>query len=232
MKKIRIPENLTTLAFKAIKDYIWEGHLDEGARLTEESLSQWLGISKSPIREALNRLEAEGLIRIEQRRGAYLRTFSIKEISDLYGVREALEVHAVATVNVSPDLIERLRESIEKLKEFKQANAKCRHLEEAVNFHAILAAGTGNEHLAKLLDTLHQQVWLFRRKTYDAANSNAYDWHQAIVNALARNDKVEAQRVMREHISGVRNKIISQLLNSQGKPKAVSLNRVVASPRL
>ena len=43
MKKIRIPENLTTLAFKAIKDYIWEGHLDEGARLTEDSLSQVVG---------------------------------------------------------------------------------------------------------------------------------------------------------------------------------------------
>src|SRR6266480_4132220 len=86
MRKIRIPENLTTLAYKAIKDSIWEGHLDEGARLTEERLSQLLGISKSPVREALNRLESEGLIRIEPRRGAYLRSFSIKEIDDLYGV--------------------------------------------------------------------------------------------------------------------------------------------------
>ena len=227
MKKIRIPENLTTLAFKAIKDYIWEGHLDEGARLTEESLSQWLGISKSPIREALNRLEAEGLIRIEQRRGAYLRTFSIKEISDLYGVREALEVHAVATVDVTPELIQRLRESVDRLGEYKEMNHKFRHLEEAVNFHAILAAGTGNEHLAKLLDTLHQQVWLFRRRTYDAAKSNAYDSHKAIVNALARGDKEEAQRFMREHISGLRNKMITHL--TQERPETISAGRVVSS---
>ncbi|HKZ00992.1 MAG TPA: GntR family transcriptional regulator, partial [Pyrinomonadaceae bacterium] len=80
MKKLRIPDNLTTLAYKSIKDHIWEGDLDEGTRLTEEKLSQMLGISKSPVREALNRLEAEGLVRIEPRRGAHLRIFSAKEI--------------------------------------------------------------------------------------------------------------------------------------------------------
>lgn len=230
MRKIRIPENLTTLAFKAIKDYIWEGHLDEGARLTEESLSRWLGISKSPIREALNRLEAEGLIRIEQRRGAYLRKFSIKEIGDIYDVRAALEVHAVARLQVTPQLIERLRESVERLKEHREKNDKFRHLEEAVNFHSILAAGTGNEHLGKLLDTLHCQVWQFRRESYDAAKSNAYDSHDAIVKALALGDKTEAQRLMHEHVSGVGQKLIAQLLVSREKQESVPAGPV-ALPR-
>lgn len=231
MRKIRIPENLTTLAFKAIKDYIWEGNLDEGARLTEESLSRWLGISKSPIREALNRLEAEGLIRIEQRRGAYLRKFSIKEIGEIYDVRGALEVHAVAAVQVTPDLIERLRESVERLKEHKERNDKFRHLEEAVNFHSILASGTGNDYLAKLLDTLHCQVWQFRRESYDASKSNAYDSHKAIVDALARGDKTEAQRFMSEHISGVGRKLIAQLSISRQKQEAAPVGPIALSRR-
>ena len=62
MKKLKIPSNLTTLAYNSIKEYILEGRLDENSRLTEEFLSTQLGISKSPIREALNRLETEGLI--------------------------------------------------------------------------------------------------------------------------------------------------------------------------
>ena len=227
MRKIRIPENLTTLAYKTIKGSIWEGRLDEGARLTEERLSQLLGISKSPIREALNRLETEGLIRIEPRRGAYLRTFSIKEIDDLYGVREALEVHAVAIVKVTPELLKRLWESVARLKQYRESNDKLRHLEEAVDFHAILASGTGNEQLAKILDNLHQQVWLFRRKTYDASKSSAYDAHRAIVRALARGEKAEAQRCMQEHISSVRRKLVFQLKRQEEKDEAISVARVV-----
>lgn len=82
MKKLKIPTNLTTLAYNSIKEYILDGRLDENSRLTEEFLSTQLGISKSPIREALNRLEAEGLIRIEPRKGAYLRRLSVTEVTD------------------------------------------------------------------------------------------------------------------------------------------------------
>ena len=70
MRKLRIPGNLTSLAYRSIEEYILEGCLEENRRLTEEFLSRQLGISKSPIRETMNRLEAEVLIRIESRRGA------------------------------------------------------------------------------------------------------------------------------------------------------------------
>jgi DNA-binding GntR family transcriptional regulator len=80
MQKLSAPQNLTALAYESIKKNILDGTLGPDVRLTEESLSQQLGISKSPIREALNGLQNEGLIRIEPRRGAYLRRFSIKDI--------------------------------------------------------------------------------------------------------------------------------------------------------
>ncbi len=211
MKKIRIPDNLTTLAYKAIKAHIWEGHLDEDGRLTEERLSTMLGISKSPIREALNRLETEGLIRIEPRRGAYLRTFSVTEIDNLYDIREVLEAHVVATVNVTPELIQRLEESVERLRAYSAASDKFRYLDETLNFHKILAKGTENEQLAKIIGELYQQVWLFRRKTYDVSRSHALDFHAAIVTALSRMDKVEAQRLMREHMTEVRGRLEEQV---------------------
>jgi len=71
--------NLTESAYLSLKQHMLDGSLVEGARLTEESLATKLGISKSPVREALNRLETEGLVRIESRRGAYVRKFTTLE---------------------------------------------------------------------------------------------------------------------------------------------------------
>src|ERR1700759_1899644 len=103
-KVLRAP-TLTDLAYLSIKQHLLHGKLVEGARLTEESLATQLGISKSPVREALNRLESEGLISIEARRGAYVRTFTSEEARDLYDLREVLEVYAIARLKIPPSLL-------------------------------------------------------------------------------------------------------------------------------
>ena len=224
MKKIRIPDNLTTLAYKTIRNYIWEGQLNEGTRLTEEYLSRQLGISKSPVREALNRLESEGLIHIEPRRGAYLRTFSTREIEDIYDLREALEAHAVARARITPELVADLEQSVGRSRLYLEANDKFRYIEEDVNFHARIARSTGNERLLKALENLQHQVWLFRRQTYDLSRSNAIASHTAIAAAIARKDRRAAERLMREHISGVCRKLIAHLRESgQPQPRAAML---------
>lgn len=220
MKRIRIPENLTTLAYKSIKNYILDGRLDHGARLTEEFLAQQLGISKSPIREALNRLETEGLIRIEPRRGAYLRTFSTEEIREIYDVREALEMHAVSRIQVTPALIQDLRASVDRARKYLAANERSRYIEEDISFHERVAEASGNMRLAKVLENLQCQVWLFRRKTFAPSTTTAVENHSAIVESLARGDKERAERFMGEHISEVREKLIQYLSeNSSEAPE-------------
>src|SRR5690349_11502168 len=138
MKKLKIPSNLTTLAYSSIKEYILDGRLDENSRLTEEFLSTQLGISKSPIREALNRLETEGLIRIEPRKGAYLRRLSADEVGELYDLREALETHVVRTAKVTPALFAGLRASLKRQRAFLKSNDKARYIEEDGYYHAQL----------------------------------------------------------------------------------------------
>jgi DNA-binding GntR family transcriptional regulator len=226
VRKIRIPDNLTTLAYKTIKNFILEGRLDEGSRLTEEFLSVQLGISKSPIREALNRLESEGLIHIEPRRGAYLRPFSIKEIEELYDLREALEVHAAATARVTPELVGELEESVRRAQGYLEANDKLHYIEEDIHFHHLIANATGNQRLAKTLENLQLQVWLFRRKTYDLSGSTAVSLHSAIAKALAKGDRDKAQVLMREHIADVRTKLLrflaSHPVDRQPKPESAA----------
>lgn len=220
MRKLKIPTNLTSLAYKSIKEYILEGRLDEDSRLTEEFLSGQLGISKSPIREALNRLEAEGLIRIEARRGAYLRSFSNKEVDNLYDVREALEVHAVRTGIFPATLIKDLRASVKRLRALLKANDRTRYIDEDVTFHATIAGATGNARLCDILENIQNQIWLFRRKTYNLSSSAAPDAHDALIDALERDDRAEAESAMRHHISGVRKKLLEHLTQAEAEKKS------------
>jgi DNA-binding GntR family transcriptional regulator len=208
IKRISVPQNLTTLAYNSIKTYILEGNLDEDTRLTEEFLSTQLGISKSPVREALNSLSTEGLIHIEARRGAYLRRFSIKEVKDLYDLREALEVFAVSVADISPDLIAELRASIDRTRKLLKANDKTGHIDEDARFHGLIANATGNAELCRVLSNVQSQIWLCRRKTYNLSSTTAPEAHQTILDAFAKNDRKTAQAAMRKHISFVKKRLL------------------------
>jgi DNA-binding GntR family transcriptional regulator len=211
MKKLKIPSNLTTLAYKSIKEYILEGRLDENSRLTEEFLSTQLGISKSPIREALNRLETEGLIRIEPRKGAYLRRLSPEEVTDLYGLREALETYVVRVASLTPSVVSELRQSLKRQRALLKASDRVHYIEEDVHFHATLAEATGNAHLCGVLDNIQNQIWLSRRNTYDLSSSSAPDYHAAIVQALEQNERARAEIAMRDHIQNVKQQLLKYL---------------------
>lgn len=188
------------MAVRHIRDYLLNGELGEGERLTEESVAQRLGISKSPVREAFNRLEADGLIRIEPRRGVYLRTFSIKEIEDLYDFREALEVHAVRHARITPELIADLRENLARHAEHQAARDRSNYIAVDVEFHAAIAAATGNAMLCQALERLQDQLSILRRKTFDLSSSKAVAAHQAITAAFAAGDREAAAEVMQRHV--------------------------------
>jgi DNA-binding GntR family transcriptional regulator len=208
IKKIKTPQNLTALAYDSIRAYILEGDLDEDTRLTEEFLSSQLGISKSPVREALNSLRTEGLIHIEARRGAYLRRFSVKEVKDLYDLREALEVYAVGAAELSSQLMADLRASISRTRKFLKLNDKIGHIDEDAKFHGLIASATGNAELSRVLTNVQSQIWLCRRKTYNLSSTTAPEAHQTILDALSKNDRKSAQTAMRNHIAFVRQRLL------------------------
>jgi DNA-binding GntR family transcriptional regulator len=210
------------MAYKSIKEYILDGHLRVDSRLTEEFLAGQLGISKSPIREALNRLETEGLIRIEPRRGAYLRNYTAKEGDELYDFREALEVHVIRTAKITPNLISELRASIDRQRGHLASREKVGYIQEDVTFHAMLAEATGNSLLRSELERLKNIIWLFRRNNYDVLSSAALDGHQLILDALEVGDREQAQGAMRQHISRVRRTLVNQMLAQEAAAMATA----------
>jgi DNA-binding GntR family transcriptional regulator len=210
---IKLPRNpnLTELAYRSVRDHLLSGALLEGSRLTEDSLASQLGISKSPVREALNRLESEGLIRIESRRGACVRKFSPDEIRDLYNLRELLEVHAVSIAKITPKLLKELAESIERTKINLEANDKTRHVEEDMRFHSLIAAAAENDELSRVLENIQHKSLLCRNKTYSLSAQTASSSHTKIFERLKSGERQAAQQAMAEHIAFVRNSLLNSL---------------------
>jgi DNA-binding GntR family transcriptional regulator len=200
MFKIPNYPNLTELAYLQIKRYILEGSFSEGKKLTEDTLAAQLGISKSPVREALNRLESDGLVTIEPRRGAFVRKFSLKEAADLYAVREVLEVHAVGLVKITHSFLGELAASIDRIKRDLEERNTIAYVEEDIRFHNLIASATGNGELCRMLENISQKTALCRSKTYRLVAAASPDCHDKIYEALKDGDRERAQQAMREHI--------------------------------
>lgn len=211
MLKLTKNPNLTEQAYQSVKRQLLNGSFPEGSKLTEEYLSSALGISKSPVREALMRLESEGLINIEARRGAYVRKFSAKEVHDLYDVRALLEVHAVSIAKITPELLEQMAASIERTRNNLKAGDKLRHIEEDIHFHGLIAGSTENAEFGRILDNIQQKSLLCRMATFYLSATTAPASHQKIYAALRDGDRKRAQREMQDHILFVRDTLLRSL---------------------
>jgi DNA-binding GntR family transcriptional regulator len=208
IKLVQTP-NLTERTYRSIKQSLLNGTLGEQSRLTEESLASQLGISKSPVREALNRLEAEGLVCIEARRGAFVRQFSAKEIRDLYDIRLVLEEHSVVAAAITPKFLSDLAASINRTMKFLKAGNKLEHIEEDMRFHAMITAATGNQELCRVLENVQQKMLICRSKSYELSATTAPVAHRKIYEALKIEDRKGAKAAMREHITFVRDRLMA-----------------------
>lgn len=177
--------------------------MTRGERLTEEFFARELGISKSPVREAMNSLEREGLLRIEPRRGAYVRTFSDREIADLYAVREILEAYAATHATVTDEFVAGLRASVDRTKEILQRDDKASHIEEDIAFHAQIVEAAGNAELTRVHANIQDKLWLCRCQTYQITSTDTPKAHGEITERFAAGDRAGAVEAVRGHIQFV-----------------------------
>lgn len=208
LKKLHTSLSLTEQAHKSIRHYILAENPGADVRLTETFFAEQLGISKSPVREALNTLQSEGLLRIEPRRGAYVHQFSGKEISDLYNLREALETFAAATVQITPELIAELRSSVERTEQLLRARKKVEYIEEDILFHRMIVGATGNLELSRVHSNLQDKLWMCRCQTYQLTSSDTPSAHRDITEAIASGDRSLAKLRTSSHIQFVRSALV------------------------
>ena len=198
----------------ALREAILDGRLPPGARLVQEELAAHYGTSRIPLREALRRLEGEGLVLTSPHRGSIVRPLSPKDVADLYDVRLALETLAVRRAAARlADLRDATRES-SRLAEQAVENGNLPalfHLDR--DFHAAIAAESDNAHLVGLLGAQWSQIMrvmhaYLSSETYPA---NVWNDHARIAGDIAHGDAEEAVTHLHAHLTTSRDRILSDL---------------------
>lgn len=184
-------------------DHLLSGQLAPGSRLREVELAARLGVSRTPVREALARLARDGLVELLPNRGAIVRQLGTDELRHIYQLREALEGLAaeLACEHCTPDDLARLRTLFDAAAA-RDADfaAACRRVDQEL--HRLIAARSGNPVLAQEIRRFHDLVQLVRERVDDVSGAleQALAEHRAILAALERRRPAEARAAMTTHI--------------------------------
>lgn len=224
MPRIKEPKSLASAAYDALLAEIARGRWRPGERLVEEELSEELGVSRTPLREALQRLTGTGLVEIAPRRGAFLREPSLEWVEELWEVRLLLECHAIRTAAQKPpdEAVFRLRDEIVQAQGMPEGPGKtARALELDADLHGLIGRRCGNTRLQGLLrQVLYQVHGLLVREYYaDSPADETLDERLSIVEALIRRDAEAAERQLREHILNGKQRVVERL-QAGGTPEA------------
>ena len=199
-------ENLTLWqrVHEHLREEILAGRLQPGAELAEVALSQQLGVSRGPIREAISRLAAEGLVTVRPRRGAVVRSLSKEEFLELYQVREALEMMAVklAVPRLGPEDFAILQGLIETMARHAERGEVAEFFQANLAFHGHLFTASGNEKLQEFYRQLIGQMGRYRMRSLTLRGNlqRSIAEHGAILRAAKRGDAERAAHLMSEHI--------------------------------
>ena len=195
---------LRDVVFKTLREAILKGNLAPGERLMEIQLANQLGVSRTPIREAIRKLELEGLVIMIPRRGAEVARITEKDLKDVLEVRTSLEELAIslACERISDASVEALKEALKNFKAAINGGDVTKIAERDVAFHDIIFAATDNARLIQIVNNLREQMYRYRLeylKDY-TTHDRLYKEHEEIVVASADRDKALARKLIVEHI--------------------------------
>jgi DNA-binding GntR family transcriptional regulator len=206
LKNINLDEYkpLREVVFEILKDAILKGKLEPKERLMEIKLADQLGVSRTPVREAIRKLELEGLVVMEPRKGAYVSDISFKDIIDTLEVREALETFAVKLA-IEKNSVEDLNQIEDLNKSFKEAyeNKDVKKMVEYdTKFHFEVLKLSENNKLISFMEELNEIMQRFRliffNETYNP--EVIAKEHEEVFKALKTKDAKKAQEAMKKHL--------------------------------
>lgn len=196
--------SLSSRVFHTIRENILSGQYTTDEELKEKTIGEELGVSRTPVREALRQLELEGLVTIIPNKGAYVVGISQKDIRDIYEIRSRLEGLCARWVaeHITKEQLDELEENIY-LSDFHSAKGNTEQVVELDNkFHEILYNASGSKELRHVLLDFHHYVQRVRKITLAvpsrAAGSN--EEHRKIVEALKLHDADKAEKLANEHM--------------------------------
>ena len=193
--------------FRKLREDILSGKYKDHEELREISSGEELGVSRTPVREALRQLELEGLVTIIPNKGAYVTGITPKDVHDIYTIRSMLEGLCArwATRHITDEQIEELEEII-LLSEFhlkKEGNGKAKQVSDLDGkFHKVLYEASNSRILEHVLSDFHKYVQIARTMSVGAKDraEKSIAEHRGILNAIKSKDEVLAEKLANEHI--------------------------------
>jgi len=218
------PEPLIDSVYARLRDLILSNVLRAGQKLVDRDLAEQLGVSRTPVREALGRLAMMGLVEARSRRGYYVRQYSAEEVSDLYEFRKILEVNAarLAAENLQP---EHAREFDRILLELDKSGAdpstRPKSVELDLQIHNLIAKATGNTELFRAIQNLMDKVtcfiwvdWVDPKSSDPEAVAAANREHAELIITIKERDAEGAAEKLGAHIDNAR-EVMTGLLRSR-----------------
>ena len=195
-------EPLGNVAYKQIREAIRTGTYKPGQRVREADFAEWLRMSRTPVREALHRIESEGLISYEARRGLVIAKLDHQMVMELYALRETLEGTAarLAARHASDLEIAMLEQMVRDEAEMKDDPKLLREHNRV--FHEALFRSAHNRFLLRVIGTVRDSIMLLNQTTFSVPGrpQSAVTEHRAIVEAIVLRDADRAESAAREHI--------------------------------
>ncbi len=227
IKAIQNPRNLKEVVYQRLKESILRGKLPPGVKLPEMRIAQQLGVSRTPLREAINRLEQDGFIEIIPRRGSFVRQVSPGEILEDLEIREVLEGLAIreAAHRATPQMIEAMKACFRNFSPSRVEKSLRDYAQQNVRFHHCIIEASQNPKLITLIRNLYDQMDLVRLYTMvlPGRAQKSLAEHRQMIRLIEKRQGDSAEKVLRAHIRDLRNavlqlnKIRSPLYSARGE---------------
>jgi DNA-binding GntR family transcriptional regulator len=209
MKKTVDSTNLRDQTYDIIKNMIILREIEPGKKINEEHIAKEIQVSRTPIREALCRLENEGIVKIIPRRGAFVSDLTETNVKEILLIREVLEGLAVrlAVENMDEEMFEKLRKALEKVSILPEEDRDLiNYTRSEVDFHALLLSASNNQMLKNMMEIVNAHLQIIRLRTVVIPEraQKTVEEHQQILKAIENGDAPTAEELMRKHVRSVR----------------------------
>ncbi|MEI9478917.1 MAG: GntR family transcriptional regulator [Deltaproteobacteria bacterium] len=208
-------KNLMEKAYRQIKNMIFQQKIGPGQKLIYRDLSERLDMSKTPIMYALGRLEQEGFVELMPNLGYFVKELDVQEFENLFDVREALEVHAIAAAidHQTPDDLENLTKRVEQHGEYMPPFYDRKKLVLDAEVHLQIALMSKNKVLVKQLRQIFEHIYLRYRveRMHPTRLYIASEEHHQIEEVIRRKDYGKAEKMIRKHIRAAKETMTSGL---------------------
>jgi DNA-binding GntR family transcriptional regulator len=211
MELVTAPSRLVDTVYERLREAILDGKLEPGQKLSVPALAQTLGVSRSPIVAAVQRLIQDGLAVEEPRKGAVVTLISVPELIRLYEIREVLEGLSarLAADRATPTMVLEMSAVLNRHEAAVFSDDQTSRQIENVNFHRLIREAAAHPELVRWLEAIQSQVKLAMRRTgvyMDDVELTVRE-HRAILDAIQSRDGDAAERAARIHIRRVREKL-------------------------